>query len=459
MSLNNKHYYFIGIGGIGMGGLASIILDKGGKVSGSDLRKNQVTENLGAKGATIYEEHKAAHIEGADCVVYSSAIKSDNLELSEAERRGIKIYQRAGLLAELMRDYTSITVAGAHGKTTTTSMLACVLQAAELHPTIAVGGILKDVNTNAYLGTGHHFLAEVDESDGSFLQFSPMYSIITNIDNEHLDYYKNFNEIIKAYRTFISQTHPEGVLIISSEDKNLQQLVFDAHVKVKRYGFSKGDDVCAMNIEFYPAFSEFDCVIAQTMMGRVRLAVPGMHNVANALAAICLADHLDVNFDKISEGLRNFQGVKRRFEILGNDHGIQIIDDYAHHPTEIRCTLQMANLIKNKRLVTIFQPHRYSRFSILWKEFKASLQDTDYLVVTDVYAASEEPKEGVDAACFVEELEAVVDFPVEYVSQKRLGRYLVDLAEEGDTLLSLGAGDLRQVMIDLAKGYKETAVS
>ena len=456
MSWTTKHYHFIGIGGIGMGAIAALLLDKGCKVSGSDMRSNQITESLIAKGATIYVGHSVDHLRGDPCVVYSSAIKRDNPELSEARERELEVRRRADLLAELMKDYIGITVAGAHGKTTTTSMLSSVLTSANFNPTTAVGGILKDRDTNAYLGTSDYFLAEVDESDGSFLHFLPNYSIITNMDNEHLDFYENFNAIIRAYRDFIKRTDPEGLLIVCSEDKNLMQLVVDSPAPVKTYGFSKEDYVRATNIEFEAEYSEFDCFIQGKVKGRIRLAVPGMHNVANALAAICLADHLEVSFEAIAKGLKEFQGVQRRFEVLGEYQGVRVIDDYAHHPTEIAHTLQTANLIKNNRLVTIFQPHRYSRFEALWQEFKDALEEARYLIVTDVYAASEQEREGVSAAQFVEELKVVREENVIYIPKEQLIDYLKDYVESGDTILSLGAGDLRGIMQKFLEAEKET---
>ncbi len=446
----NNHYHFIGIGGIGMGALASLLLDKGFHVSGSDMRENQVTDRLKQKGARISLGHAAENIAGADVIIYSSAITPQNPEWVAAQEKQIPVRPRAKLLAELMEGQIGITVAGAHGKTTTTSMISRLLMDADFSPTTAVGGIVNSLSSNACLGSGKYFVAEVDESDGSFLYFSPDLSVITNIDFEHPDYYRHWDDIVEAYRTFIGQTRSDGFILAYGEDERLLQLVTESGRPFQTYGFSSHNNIVAKNLRFDHFCSKFDCVVEGEHKGEVVLSVPGQHNVANALASISLGLHLGIDFATIKNSLKNYLGVQRRFQLKGQVDDIWVVDDYAHHPTEIQKTLQAAQSFKQSnsgrnRIVTIFQPHRFSRVEAFMENFVASLTNTDYLIITDIYAASEKPIEGVSAEILCSKIQKVSDKPVRYVKKEDVVDSVLKIAQEGDLILTLGAGDINQI--------------
>ncbi|MDP8212672.1 MAG: UDP-N-acetylmuramate--L-alanine ligase [Candidatus Zapsychrus exili] len=439
-----KHCHFIGIGGIGMGALAVLLIDKGYAVSGSDVRENSMIDKLKSKGAAIFIGHDAKNIEGADSVIFSSAIRDDNVELLEAKQRGIDIKQRAELLADLMKDHIAITVAGAHGKTTTSSMISNLLIEADLKPTIAVGGIINQISSNARLGEGKYFVSEVDESDGSFLKFIPDFSIITNVDFEHVDYYKDFNSVLDAYRNFIDKTKDDGLIIAFGEDKNLMTLLKASGRTYKTYGFCNDCDVYANNIEFDNFSSSFNCVYEAEDLGRVVLRTPGRHNILNALACISLGLSLEIDFDTISSSFNSFSGVSRRFELIADIGGIKIVDDYGHHPTEIKETLKTANNLKQNKLIVVFQPHRYSRTKFLFDEFKTSFYDCDQLIVTDIYAASESSIDGITSEKLVDAIKE--NNPnATYLKKDDIIERLIDIAEEGDIVMTLGAGDITNI--------------
>jgi len=443
-----KHYHFIGIGGIGMGAIAEILLQQGENVSGSDLRENQIVAQLRLKGAKIWIGHSSQNIKNPDFLVYSSAISECNLELREAKNRGIVILRRAEMLAILMKDYIGITVAGAHGKTTTTSMIAKLLTDANLSPTTAVGGILTGTSNNASLGSGKYFVSEADESDGSFLCFSPNYSIITNIDFEHVDYYKNWDNIIDAYRRYIKRTELGGVIFGYGEDARLVELLRASNTSFKTYGFTAENDIFAEDVFLGNFTSKFQCVNKDSVLGEVQLSVPGKHNIANALACISLGLNLLIDFDIIRNSLRSYQGVRRRFQLLGKVDDVMVVDDYAHHPTEIKYVLQTARLMHPERLIVIFQPHRYSRLKFLKDDFVQSLMNCDYLIVTDIYAACEEPLEDISSQILCDEIREKVDIPVLYIKKENLMDSLRTIINGGDLLLTLGAGDITDVAHD-----------
>jgi UDP-N-acetylmuramate--alanine ligase len=448
MSNNLKHYHFIGVGGIGMGALACLVLAKGGKVSGSDLKDNAMTRRLQEYGAKIVIGHQAENIKGADCVIFSSAVSRSNPELQAAFAQGIPILRRAELLAELMEQHIRITIAGAHGKTTTTSMIGSLLHKADLHPTVAVGGIRNAECSNADLGSGKYFVAEADESDGSFLCYSPHYSVITNIDYEHIDYYLTWDNILMAYRKFILRTQPEGVVIACGDDARLRALVSETGCKAVLYGFGEQNDALARNIQKGSGkdyFSSFECWVRGKNWGRILLAVPGEHNVLNALACACLGLELGIKFSVIQKSLLSFQGVNRRFQRIGQANGITVFDDYGHHPTEIRATLRAAQDIKPQRLITIFQPHRYTRTKYLMDDFVKSLPLSDVLIVTDIYAASEQPIEGVSSQILFERIQQTGYRDVIYLGRESIVQHLLEIAKPGDWILTLGAGDVYQI--------------
>jgi len=446
-----QHYHFIGIGGIGMGALATLLIEKGCKVSGSDVKENSMTKNLNGLGALIYIGHAAAHINGAEVVIYSSAIQADNPEMMEARRKGVPILQRAKLLANLMREHEGITIAGAHGKTTTTSMVANLLIHAGLNPTTAVGGIVGGTKSNARLGSGKYFVSEVDESDGSFLNFTPKYSIITNIDLEHLDYYKNWNSICQAYEEFIGRTQKDGRLIVCAEDENLLKIVQASRLPYQTYGLSPQHHICAVDIQLADFSARYECWVDGKKMGPIELQVPGKHNVLNSLACIGLGLSLNIPFDVIQKSLKEFREVKRRFQLLTDTRGIRVVDDYAHHPTEITATLEAASRVHQQRLVVVFQPHRYSRFQMLFKEFAQSLKIAGYLIVTDVYAASEEPIAGINADNFVGLMKEISKKDVVYCKKEDIISHLHTTAKTGDLIMMLGAGDITKIAHDFSE--------
>ncbi len=429
-----------------MAALASILLDKGYKVTGSDLKESELTVHLKKKGATIFSGHHVENIKGADCIVYSSAIRVTNPEMIESVSKHIPLLKRAELLAELVNQEIGITVAGAHGKTTTTSMISHLLLQAGLKPTTAVGGIINSHTAyNANLGTGTYFVAEADESDGTFLYFKPTYSVVTNIDFEHVDFYKNWDNIIAAYRKFIQRTKSEGCLIVCAEDFRLRQLVRDEQIPAILYGLSPACELYAAEIDLSGYATKFNCYHEGKLLGEIRLALPGQHNVLNALAAIGLGLKLKIPFETIREALKTFTGVKRRFQLKSHFQDIMVVDDYGHHPTEIIATLNAAKSFGKKRLVVAFQPHRYSRTKSLLEEFANSFESCDYLIVTDVYAAGEKPSDGADIHQLFPKIQQRLGSHAVYIPREKMLSHLLEIVRPGDLVVTLGAGDITQL--------------
>ncbi len=435
-------YHFIGIGGIGMGAVASLLLAKGHKVSGSDLKDNELTEQLRKNGANIYIGHHASNVQNPDYVVYSSAIRITNPEMIESVSRNLPLLKRAEVLAQLVNEEIGITVAGAHGKTTTTSMVSCMLVNAQLKPTTAVGGIINGNTYNAHLGEGRYFVAEVDESDGTFLYFRPMFSIITNIDFEHVDFYKDWNGILGAYSKFIELTNAKGCVIACGQDEKLKSLIKASNKKAILYGLNDTCDVWAKNIVTKGFSSHFECHTKFGKLADFELIVPGQHNILNALACITLGLQIGISVEVMQKTLKEFNGVKRRFQLKGQVDDVMVVDDYGHHPTEIVATLNAAKLFNRKRLVTIFQPHRYSRTKFLLNEFVESLKLADQLIITDIYAASEKPTEGASIKDLLEPLQKILGDRVTYLKKEDILKHLTDYVKSGDLVLFLGAGDI-----------------
>lgn len=450
-----KHLHFVGIGGMGMGTLASLMLSKGYQVSGSDLKENQLTSHLKRQGALIHIGHSVGNIDHPDRVIYSSAIKRDHPEIREARRQKIPVQRRAKLLAQLVNAQTGITVAGAHGKTTTTAMIAQVLLNAGLDPTTMVGGVVKESLNHAHLGSGKYFVAEVDESDGSFLFFKPAFSVVTNIDYEHLDYYKNWKNILKAYQRFLQQTKKGGCVFAYGDDRRLRTLLFGGKIDFVTYGTKEGNDLRAGNIALNGPSTAFDCFLKRKKLGSIRLHVPGEHNILNALAGVAVGHKLGIDFRVIQESLKGFRGVERRFQWKADIADILVVDDYGHHPTEIISTLKTARSLGKKRLITVFQPHRYSRTKYLWKEFAKSLSLSDYLILTDIYAASEKPMKGVTAEELFEEIKAVKGLKAVYLKKELICRHLLDLIGPGDLVIFLGAGDITHIGEDFVEKLRK----
>jgi len=450
-----EYYHFIGIGGIGMSGVAHLLLKAGFSVSGSDLKENRVTKELKRLGAKIYTGHNAENISGQSAVVYSSAIREDNPELLKAKNLGIPLLKRAEALALLMRDKTAITIAGSHGKTTTTALISYMLLEAGLCPTVAIGGILKNIDTNACLGSGEFFVAEADESDGSFLYYQPKYSIITNIDREHLDYYGNFENELKAFKDFIKRTQSAGCVFACSDDPSLKELFADYKPRVVFFGLDEPADIGAKNIELNGLSSDFDCYLKHKFISRFHLALGGRHNISNALSVIGLGLELNINLGYIRRTLEGYKGAGRRLEIKFKSAKFMVLDDYAHHPSEIKATLEAVDNLEAGRKIVVFQPHRYSRTKLLLNEFAACFERADYLIITDIYAASEQPIEGVDAQGLLKQISQ--HYPHKqavYLAKDKITDFLLGFMQSGDLVITLGAGDIVRVADALAEKLK-----
>jgi UDP-N-acetylmuramate--alanine ligase len=450
-----KYYHFIGIGGIGMSGIAFLLIKSGFRVSGSDLKENSITQQLAGLGAQIFLGHNSSNVTEQDTVVYSSAISSDNCELAQAKILGIPLMQRAQALAELMQQKTAITVAGSHGKTTTTSLISFMLLEAGFCPTVAIGGILNNIHTNACLGSGELFVAEADESDGSFLNYTPKYSIITNIDQEHLDYYHNFENELDTFKLFIKRTLPDGCVFACSDDPNLLNIMRDYEGRRVFFGLGAQADISAKDICFNGLLCDFDCYFKDKFICRFHLALGGRHNISNALAVVGLGLELGIDLKHIYSSLAGYKGAGRRLEIKFQSDKYLIIDDYAHHPSEIKATLAAVANLKVKRKIVIFQPHRYSRTQLLLNDFAKSFGQADYLILTDIYAASEQPIEGVNAQELLKKIKELnPDKEVLYLPKEDIFAHILGMLREGDLVMTLGAGDIVRVTDALAQELK-----
>lgn len=440
-----QHIHFVGIGGIGMSGIAEVLLNLGYRVSGSDVKRTAITDRLEKLGGIICEGHAASNIDGANVIVTSTAVRSDNPEVVEAVRKQIPVIPRAEMLAELMRLKYGIAIAGSHGKTTTTSMTAFVLTQGGLDPTVVVGGRLNAWGSNAKLGKGDFILVEADESDKSFLKLSPTIAVVTNIDREHLDFYKDLDEIKDHFIQFVNKVPFYGAVIICLDDPNVQAIIPNITRRMITYGMTAQADISASQVEvMHDRFgSAFNVKYRGQDLGRVRLNVPGMHNVSNALAAVSIGLDLELSFEIIASALETFRGAERRFQIKGeHPDNILVIDDYGHHPTEIRATLAAAKS-SGRRLVTLFQPHRYTRTAALREDFARSFYDADVVLLTDIYAASEEPIEGVTAQALAEDIERFGHRNVHYIGSVEQGaKAIADVVQPNDLVLTLGAGSV-----------------
>jgi UDP-N-acetylmuramate--alanine ligase len=450
--MDNKKIHFIGIGGIGMSGIAGLFLKRGFMVSGSDIKESRATTQLKEAGAQIFIGHFTENIHGQDMVVYSSAIKTDNPEMLESNRQNIPLVKRAQALAQLMLDKTAVTVAGSHGKTTTTSLVSHMLMEAGLCPTVAIGGILKNIDTNACLGESDLFVAEADESDGSFLYYQPTFSIVTNIDREHLDFYGTFENELKAFGDFINKTNPAGVLFACYDDAHLRNMLSKYKGKCRSFGLSADADIRAERISFKGLTSEFDCLVSDKHIARFKLALGGMHNVSNSLAVIGLGLELGIDLKIIQGALLSYQGALRRLEVKFHNQRYLLLDDYAHHPSEIKATLAAIGKLDVKRRIGIFQPHRYSRTQLLLEDFAGAFDGLDMLIVTDIYPASEAPIPGVDASLLLKKIkERSPGKFAAYLPKEEIVAYIKKNMLPGDLVVTLGAGDIVKVSDALAQ--------
>ncbi|HUX44490.1 MAG TPA: UDP-N-acetylmuramate--L-alanine ligase [Terracidiphilus sp.] len=444
MFATSQHAHFIGIGGIGMSGIAEILLNLGMKVSGSDLRRSPATDRLASRGATVYEGHDAGHVAGATVVVASSAVSAANPEVLEARARKIPVIQRAEMLAELMRLKYGIAIAGMHGKTTTTSMVASVMAAGGLDPTVVVGGRVDAMDSNARLGTTHYMVAEADESDRSFLKLSPILAVVTNLDREHMDCYRDMEDVEEAFLAFMDRVPFYGAVTACVDNALLAGILPRAKRRILTYGVSAAADY---RLEFLPGepgtFSQFLVHSPTGPLGPLALNVPGRHNVLNATAAVAIAHQLAVPQEKIAEGIARFRGVDRRFQQRGQVRNITVVDDYGHHPTEIRATLAAARECGHRRIHVVFQPHRYSRTQDLLEEFSTAFTDADTVAVLPIYAASEEPIPGITAELLTADIRGPrVRYVPDFASAVA---EVCDQAQEGDLILTLGAGSVSQL--------------
>jgi UDP-N-acetylmuramate--alanine ligase len=435
----------VGIGGIGMSSIAEVLLNRGYDVTGSDLETSDVTERLEAHGATVYEGHAAEQVGAADVVVYSSAIDpAENPETREAERRRISLIPRAEMLGELIRMKYGVGVAGTHGKTTTTSMAGLVVAAGGFDPTVIVGGKVTAFGSSAVTGEGDVIVIEADEYDRTFLRLTPSVAVITNIEEDHLDVYDDLEDIKAAFTQYANSVPFFGAAVLCLDDPNVQAIVGDVERRIITYGTTRQAEVRAENVRRDGLQTRFDVLKRDERLGTVELQVPGLHNVRNALAAIAVGLELEVGFEGIRDGLTEFTGVRRRFEKIGEAGGVVVLDDYAHHPTEIRATLDAASQgYPDRRIVAVFQPHLYSRTRDFLDDFARSFFNTDQLVVTDVYGSREDPIEGVDGRLLADRAEQFGHRAVHYVPDKTgLPARLLDLTAPGDIVLMLGAGDI-----------------
>lgn len=441
-----RKLYFVGIGGAGMSGIAEILLNLGYQIKGSDSTPSEITDYLKDLGISIYNEHQSDNIKDVDVVVISSAIGDDNPEVIEARRCGIPVIKRAEMLGELMRLKYSIGITGTHGKTTTTSMIGKILQQGDYQPTIIVGGVVAELGTGAALGSSDYLVAEADEYDKSFLSMFPTVAVVTNLEADHLDCYADMEELKNSYLTYMNRVPFYGSVIISSDDKNLEEIKHGITRSVLTFGFSADADYRALNIKTAINQTTFTVYRQDELLGNIIIKVPGMFNVANALAALATCYELEVPFTTIADGLHAFGGVNRRFEIIGEVNGILLIDDYAHHPSEIKVTLETAKNIYKRRLIVVFQPHLYSRTQFFKKEFAQALSIADVCVLSDIYPAREKPIEGVTSELIIEEAKKLNIGNFMYVGvKKNVVEKIKALTREGDIIITMGAGSITYI--------------
>ncbi|MGQ9669576.1 MAG: UDP-N-acetylmuramate--L-alanine ligase [Desulfosoma sp.] len=455
-----QHIHFVGIGGIGMSGIAELLLNLGYRVSGSDLRESETTRRLRHLGAEIYIGHHESHVQGADVVVLSSAVAEDNAEVVAAKKLGkVPVIRRAEMLAELMRLKYAVLVAGAHGKTTTTSMIATVLARGGLDPTVVIGGKLNAWGTNAKLGAGDFVVAEADESDGTFLLLSPTIAVVTNIDWEHVDFYRDLEHIRETFLQFINKVPFYGQAVLCLEDANIQHLLPRIQKRFVTYGFSSQADFQARQITVNGLGCTYRVYHQDCELGEMILPLPGRHNVLNSLAAVAVAVELELDWDSIRLGIQDMTGVQRRFQIKGERAGVLVLDDYGHHPTEIRAVLKaLTESYPHRRKIVVFQPHRYTRTRGLLDQFATCFYQCDVLLITEIYAASERPLEGVTGRRLADEVAKYGHHDITFCpTLEETTKVLLQRVRPGDVVMTLGAGNVWQVGEQLLEHISEEA--
>jgi UDP-N-acetylmuramate--alanine ligase len=448
-----QQIHFVGIGGSGMSGIAEILLNLGYRVTGSDQKRNDAVERLAELGAKVFIGHAATNVEGAHVVVYSSAVSRENVEVQAARQQQIPAIPRAEMLAELMRLKYGIAIAGTHGKTTTTSMVGAVLAEGRYDPTIVVGGRVTSLGSNARLGQGEFLVAEADESDGSFLKLAPTIAVVTTIDAEHLDHYGNLDAIRDAFVAFVNRVPFYGSAVLCLDEPNIQRLIPRIEKRIVTYGLESGADLVARRVRLTGMTSRFEVFHRLSLLGELTLQIPGRHNVLNALAAVGVGLDLEIPFAAIQKALAGFSGVQRRFQIRGEAAGVTVVDDYGHHPAEIRATLAAAKAGFERRVVTVFQPHRYTRTLHLREEFLTAFNLADVLIVMDIYAAGEAAIPGVTAEDLADGIRAHGHRDVTYLGsdRTRVVEHLSEIVRQGDLVITLGAGDVSQLGPELLK--------
>ena len=441
------HIHFVGIGGIGMSGIAELLLNLDYEVSGSDMRSTEITRRLAQLGGKVFETHHPDHIQGADVVVVSSAVPEDNPEVVAAKEAIIPVIPRAEMLAELMRLKYSIAVAGAHGKTTTTWIIASVLENGGLDPTVVIGGKLNSLGTNARLGQGDFIVAEADESDGSFLKLTPTIGVVTNINAEHLDFYGNVEKIKEVFLDFINKVPFYGMAVLCLDNEGIQELIPKIEKRFITYGMTSQADYRARDVKSEGLRSRYRITYRGETLGEVELNLPGIHNVYNSMASIAIGMELGIPFESILRALRDVEGVQRRLQVKGTSRGVTVVDDYGHHPTEIKVTLQTARQCwPDSRIVVVFQPHRYSRVATLFDDFTRAFYEADSLLVLPIYSAGEAPIENIDGEGLCEGIREHGHKDVVFHDGKEAAlSYLKQTLKQGDVLLTLGAGDVWQL--------------
>lgn len=455
----SSHVHFIGIGGYGMSAIARVLLDMGYQVTGSDVAKKDLTDKLIAHGAKVFIGHEPDHVNGADLVVYSTACPEDNVERIAAQKQNIPILHRSQMLARLMDEKKGIAVAGAHGKTTTSSMIALVMDMCQLDPTYIIGGELMNVGSNAKAGEGEYVVAEADESDGSFLQYHPSLAIVTNIEADHLENYDgDFNNLKNAYAQFLSQVKPGGKAIVCYDDEYVRELAPSIRSEMITYGIDHPAEYTARDIVLGDRKISFEIYHHDERLGRMELSVPGRHNVYNALATFIVCSLAGLTFNDIAAAIKQYRGTKRRFQVLGEVAGRLVIDDYAHHPTEIHATITAAKAT-GKRIIAIFQPQRYSRTFFLLEPFSRAFGEADEVIITDIYSPAGEKKiNGVSSEKLVEMIRKNSNPNVRHLPSKDdVLTYLLSTAQEGDLILTMGAGDIYHVADRYVKQMQEVS--
>jgi len=442
-----KNIHFIGIGGAGMSALAYVLIKRGYHVTGSDYKSGYMATKLAKEGAIVFIGHAACQVEGAEAVVVSTAIRQDNLELLEARKRKIPVIHRSDVLAYLINKSKGVAVAGAHGKTTTSSMLACICAEANIDPTVVIGGVVASLGGNALNGKGDVIVAEADESDGSFLKFHPYLAVITNIENDHLDHYGSEEKIQEAFAKFVSNMHEGGKAVLCYDNDKLRELGQKTGRDFISYAIDRDDaDYIGKNIVYSHDGTHFDVYYHGEKLAAVHLVIPGRHNVLNALGAIATAQELDIPLASTLKTLENFHGAKRRFETKGRIDGVWVVDDYAHHPTEVKATLKAAKQTKPKRLICVFQPHRYTRTKLLLEEFSTAFVDCDELILADIYSAGEEPIAGITSEFLAAKVGNTTKQNVKcFANFQAIEKYLESRAQKGDLIMTVGAGDVYRI--------------